>query len=126
MFLLIEFLATLAPHAQNNSMKVHFRLLPLLLAASLNSLFATPPELDPQKDLPRIPAVEPDKAVATIQVKKGFHVELAACEPLINSPIAVAFDENGRMFVVEMVDYSERRDETPHGGRIRMLEDTNG
>jgi putative membrane-bound dehydrogenase-like protein len=40
------------------------------------------------------------------------------------SPVAVSFDENGRMFVVEMRDYSERRDERL--GRIRMLEDTDG
>ena len=36
----------------------------------------------------------------------------------------MSFDENGRLFVVEMIDYSERRDENL--GRIRMLEDTDG
>ncbi|MFA6547053.1 MAG: PVC-type heme-binding CxxCH protein, partial [Limisphaerales bacterium] len=36
------------------------------------------------------------------------------------------FDENNRMFVVEMIDYSEMRDARPHTGRIRMLEDTDG
>jgi putative membrane-bound dehydrogenase-like protein len=77
-------------------------------------------------DLPRFPAVEPKDAIKTFQVKKGFHLELAASEPNIASPIAACFDENGRMFVVEMIDYSERRDETPHLGRIRMLEDTDG
>jgi putative membrane-bound dehydrogenase-like protein len=51
-------------------------------------------------------------------------LEIAACEPNIASPVAMAFDENGRLFVVEMIDYSERREETPHLGRIRMLEDT--
>ena len=30
------------------------------------------------------------------------------------------------MFVVEMIDYSERRDQIPHMGCIRMLEDTDG
>ena len=74
------------------------------------------------KDLPRVPATEPDKAVATIQVRDGFRVELVASEPLIESPVAMAFDENGRLFVVEMRDYSERRDERL--GRIKLLEDT--
>ncbi|EEF62809.1 membrane-bound dehydrogenase domain protein [Pedosphaera parvula Ellin514] len=78
------------------------------------------------KDLPRMPAVEPKDALKTFQVKPGFHVELAASEPLVVSPVAMSFDEKGRLFVVEMIDYSERRDETPHLGRIRMLEDTNG
>ncbi|HVY68388.1 MAG TPA: PVC-type heme-binding CxxCH protein [Verrucomicrobiae bacterium] len=75
-------------------------------------------------DLPRIPATEPARALATIKVRPGFHIELAAAEPDVASPVALAFDENGRLFVVEMRDYSERRDE--HLGRVRMLEDTDG
>jgi len=82
--------------------------------------------VDPAKDLPRYPAVEPKDAIATWQVKKGFKLELAANEPQVRSPIAVCFDENGRMFVCEMIDYSEMRDVTPHLGRISMLEDKDG
>jgi putative membrane-bound dehydrogenase-like protein len=78
------------------------------------------------KDLPRMPLVPPQDAVKTIVVKKGFQVVLAASEPNVYSPVAMAFDERGRLFVVEMIDYSERRDVTPHLGRIRMLEDTKG
>ncbi|MBI5802390.1 MAG: c-type cytochrome [Verrucomicrobia bacterium] len=85
----------------------------------------SPPELT-AKDMPRFPAVEPTNAAATFQVKKGFRLELVASEPLVNSPVTMAFDEHGRLFVVEMIDYSERRDETPHAGRIRLLEDTDG
>ncbi len=98
----------------------------VLLAGSLfltNHLAANPPELDPSKDLPRFPAVEPKDAISTMQIKKGFHLEIAASEPQIQSPVAMCFDENGRLFVCEMIDYSERRDE--HLGRIVMLEDTN-
>lgn len=82
--------------------------------------------VDPAKDLPRYPAVEPKDAIGTWQVKKGFKLELAAHEPQVRSPIAVCFDENGRMFVCEMIDYSEMRDVTPHLGRISMLEDKDG
>src|ERR1051326_8032641 len=77
-------------------------------------------------DLPRFPAIEPKDALKTFQIKKGFHLEIAACEPNIASPVALSFDENGRLFVVEMIDYSERREEVPHLGRIRLLEDTHG
>jgi putative membrane-bound dehydrogenase-like protein len=77
-------------------------------------------------DLPRFPANEPKDALKTFRIKKGFHLEIAACEPNIASPVAMFFDENGRLFVVEMIDYSERREETPHLGRIRMLEDPDG
>jgi putative membrane-bound dehydrogenase-like protein len=82
--------------------------------------------IDPTKDLPRYPAVKPKDAIATWQVKKGFKLQLTANEPQVRSPIAVSFDENGRMFVCEMIDYSEMRDVTPHLGRISMLEDKDG
>ncbi len=83
-------------------------------------------ELDPAKDLPRYPAVEPHDAIATWKVKPGFRMKLAAHEPQLRSPIAISFDERGRMFVVEMIDYSELRDVTPHLGRVSMLEDKDG
>lgn len=82
--------------------------------------------VDPAKDLPRYPAVEPKDAIATWQVKKGYKLELAAHEPQVRSPIAVSFDERARMFACEMIDYSEMRDVTPHLGRISMLEDKDG
>jgi len=87
------------------------------------SALAAEPEVDP-KDLPRIPPVEPDKALATFRIKPGFRLELVAAEPLVVDPIAMAFDENGRLFVVEIRDYPEQRDAKL--GRIRLLEDTDG
>lgn len=92
---------------------------------SIRNARADEPQLT-AKDLPRVPLVPPKDAVGTIRVKKDFHVELIASEPNVASPVAMAFDERGRLFVVEMIDYSERRNENPHLGRIRLLEDTNG
>src|SRR5580765_3842519 len=95
---------------------------PLLLSALFLvadiSRSAEPP-LDP-KDLPRVPAVEATNTLKTFQVKKGFRLELVASEPLVVDPVAMSFDENGRLFVVEMRDYSELRNVNPHLGRIRM------
>ncbi len=85
-----------------------------------------PVVVDPGKDLPRYPAVEPKDAISTWQVKKGFKLQLAAHEPQVRDPIAICFDENGRMFVCEMNDYSEMREVTPHMGRISMLQDKDG
>ena len=82
--------------------------------------------VDPAKDLPRYPYVQAKDAIATFQVKKGFALEFAAHEPEVRSPIALSFDERGRMFVCEMIDYSEMRDANPHLGRISVLEDLNG
>jgi putative membrane-bound dehydrogenase-like protein len=96
-----------------------------LLAITLvcDSSWSAEPEVD-AKDLPRLKPTPIADALKTFTVKKGFHLELVAGEPLVVSPVALSFDENGRMYVVEMIDYSERRDERL--GRIRLLEDTNG
>jgi putative membrane-bound dehydrogenase-like protein len=84
------------------------------------------PLVDASKELPRYPAVEPAAALSTWKVKPGFKLQLAAQEPQVRDPIALCFDERGRMFVCEMIDYSERRDETPHLGRVSVLEDKDG
>ncbi|MCD6050124.1 MAG: putative beta-propeller-type glycoside hydrolase [Verrucomicrobia bacterium] len=92
------------------------------LALAFN-LSAAEPELTAQ-DLPRLKPTEPADVMKTFTVRPGFRLELVAHEPLLVSPVAISFDENGRMFVVEMIDYSERRDEKL--SRIKLLEDTNG
>ena len=74
------------------------------------------------ESLPRIPPTSPQEALAKFKVRDGFELQLVAAEPDVLDPIAMAFDEFGRLFVVEMRDYSERRDERL--GRIRLLEDT--
>src|SRR5882672_7740926 len=95
----------------------------LLAVAFARCLLAAEPQVD-SAQLPRVPATPPERAVSTFKVKPGFRVELVAAEPLVVSPVAMSFDEDGRLFVVEMRDYSERRPERL--GRIRLLEDTDG
>ena len=67
-------------------------------------------------------------ALSSFQVKPGFRVELVAAEPLLRDPVALAFDENGRMFVVEYPEYNQQfaKDKQPVTGSVRMLEDTDG
>src|SRR5262245_27738446 len=57
----------------------------------------------------------------------ALRIELVACEPQIESPVAMAFDENGKIWVVEMRDYPNgpKKGEPP-AGRIRVLEDKDG
>jgi putative membrane-bound dehydrogenase-like protein len=75
-------------------------------------------------DVRRVPATAADAAVATCTVREGFRLELMIAEPLVVDPVAMAFDEDGRLYVVEMGDYSERRDEKL--GKVKLLEDTDG
>ena len=58
-------------------------------------------------------------------IKPGCRIELAASETLVNTPVAMAFDENRRLFVVEWPGMAapELRNRP---GRIRLLEDTDG
>ncbi|MCP5540558.1 MAG: c-type cytochrome [Akkermansiaceae bacterium] len=98
----------------------------LLALAAMPLLAQTTPTTEPEADpaeLPRIPATEPDRALATFEVRPGFRLELAAHEPLVMDPIAVDFDEKGGLFVVEMRGYSEHREEAL--GRIKRLTDEN-
>lgn len=97
----------------------------LLTAFSLVASWSPAADLQvTDAEMPRVPATAPDKAPGTMQMREGFRLELAASEPMIASPVAIAFDEHGRMFVVQMVDYSERRDERL--GSIKLLEDKDG
>jgi putative membrane-bound dehydrogenase-like protein len=78
------------------------------------------------KQLPRVPANEPQAALAAFTMQPGFHVELVAAEPLVRDPVAVDFDENGRMYVVELPPYNlYALENSKERGSIRLLEDTN-
>jgi putative membrane-bound dehydrogenase-like protein len=69
----------------------------------------------------------PEQARTVFKVAPGLKVELVACEPQIESPVAMAFDEDGRLFVVEMLDYPNGPAKgQPPEGRIKVLEDRDG
>jgi len=100
----------------------------LRLGALLLLLFSWPAAwaAEPKKQFgppPRVSAAEGSNALASFQIKRGFRIELAAAEPMVAAPAALAFDERGRLFVAEMRDYPDRREQSPHLGQIRMLED---
>jgi putative membrane-bound dehydrogenase-like protein len=70
----------------------------------------------------------PREELATFRVPKGFHVELVACEPDVVDPVAMAFDEDGRLYVAEMRGYPNAGVATGFvtSGRIKRLEDRDG
>lgn len=70
----------------------------------------------------------PEQSAKLIQVPPGFDLELFAAEPDIVNPIAMAWDERGRLWVIETVDYPNTvRDEEGVGDdRIKICEDTDG
>lgn len=75
------------------------------------------------------PALSPQESLGTFRVAPGFRVELVASEPLVEAPVAMAFDPQGRLWVCEMRDYMPDVDgKTPDvpKGRVVILEDTDG
>ena len=47
----------------------------------------------------------PEEAVKRMKVPDGFQVKLAACEPDIVQPLSVSFDDRGRMWVIQYIQY---------------------
>jgi putative membrane-bound dehydrogenase-like protein len=89
----------------------------------------------------------PEEARARMVVPPGFHVELFASEPMVRQPLTLTFDERGRAWVIEYLQYPvpaglkpvtvdqylrteyDRIPEPPPRGprgadRIKILEDT--
>jgi uncharacterized protein len=69
----------------------------------------------------------PEDSMKFIQVPAEFKLELFAHEPAIVKPITFSFDERGRLWVIEAIDYPNRvLNGAPGDDRIKILEDTNG
>ena len=96
-------------------------LLAVATAATLNGQ-----EFIPRKQTaPPGPPKSPVEAIAAMQVPEGFHVDLVASEPSIMNPVAMAFDDRGRIYVTESFEYP-RREPGPGRDRIKILEDRDG
>jgi putative membrane-bound dehydrogenase-like protein len=85
---------------------------------------------------PSYPAIPPADVAKTFRVKNGFTLDLVAAEPLVSSPVAICYDEDGAAYVAEMRDYpytdkathAAWKDNTTDAplGRIRKLIDRDG
>ena len=73
--------------------------------------------------------LEPEIDMSNFILQDSFQIELIASEPLIEAPVAMTFDNQGRVWVMEMPDYMPNihgSDEDVPRGRIVILEDNNG
>jgi len=94
------------------------------LAAFYLGAFAAEPVPHGQSKPPG-PALSPQEAIAKMTVPEGFQVELVAAEPDIVNPVAMTFDEQGRIWITESFEYP--RLEAGEGrDRIKVLTDTDG
>lgn len=101
-------------------MKQHLRLLLVCLAIYIACPSrALPNELDSP--------LSPAESIEHFRLAPGLEIEPAASEPQVVDPVAIRFDERGRMWVVEMRDYPHGpADGEPPTSRIVILEDRDG
>jgi putative membrane-bound dehydrogenase-like protein len=80
--------------------------------------------LDSKPGTPPAGPLSPKEELATFRVAKGFKVELVASEPDVIDPVAMAFDEDGRLYVAEMHGYPNKGVATGEitSGKIKMLQ----
>ncbi len=71
----------------------------------------------------------PQETVRSIKVPAGYHLEVVASEPVLDTPVTIAWDGNGRMYVAEMRSYMRDVDDTKWNepiSQVLRLEDTKG
>ena len=79
-------------------------------------------------DLPQLKPRNQEEAQQAVQPRPGFRVELVASEPLVRDPIAMAFDENCNLFVVEFPEYNHGHAgwKITRTGTVKRLVDQDG
>ena len=71
--------------------------------------------------------LSPEQSLKTMHLPEGYHLELVASEPVIQEPVAIVWDGNGKMYVAEMRSYMQDIEGTGQHlpiCRITLLEDT--
>ena len=71
------------------------------------------------------PPLAPEESQKKINVPPGFEVRLFASEPEVVNPVAMTWDERGRLWVLELYEYPKGAKKGEKGrDRIKILEDT--
>ena len=73
--------------------------------------------------------LSPEESIKAMHLPKGYKVELVASEPMIQEPVAIVWDGQGRMYVAEMLTYMQDINATNENApisKIMRLEDTDG
>jgi mono/diheme cytochrome c family protein/glucose/arabinose dehydrogenase len=85
--------------------------------------------LVPKQLIPPAPVLTPEQALKSFKLPPGFRIEVVAAEPLVEDPIALAFDSDGRIWAIEYRGYMPNVDGTGEHEPlcdVVVLEDTNG
>jgi putative membrane-bound dehydrogenase-like protein len=89
----------------------------------------TPAANQDSKPSTKAPPLSPAESIKTMQIKPGYRVVPVLAEPHIHEPAAIAWDGNGRLYVVEMRTYMQEIDgqnQLKPTSRVSRHEDTDG
>src|SRR5262245_17049920 len=94
----------------------------LLLAARAPAQEELGPEL-----VARTPPLTAEEERSKLRLPPGFEIQLVAAEPDIRKPMNLAFDDRGRLWATESVEYpfGAREGDTPRD-KIKVFEDLDG
>ena len=101
----------------------------LLICAVGLSFFFSCQNPGPTPETPDSPPRSPEDELKTFQIEPGFEVQLVASEPMVEAPVHIQFDQDGRLWVLEMRGYMndiEGSEEKLPVGSVAVLEDTDG
>jgi mono/diheme cytochrome c family protein/glucose/arabinose dehydrogenase len=112
-----------------------FRIVTLLIAGAVATGYGQSSPLNRQwpAEVQKVPAdspaLSPEEALKTFYMPPGYQLELVASEPLVQDPIVMDWDTQGRLWVVEMPgfvpDLQAPEPFTEPVGKVVVLEDTN-
>src|SRR4051794_40198595 len=86
-------------------------------------------QIIPAELVPPSPVLSPEDELRSFHLAPGIRVELVASEPMVERPVALQFDPDGRLWVVEMRAFMpnlEGAGEDNPIGRVSVLTDTKG
>ncbi|MEM7374053.1 MAG: PVC-type heme-binding CxxCH protein [Bacteroidota bacterium] len=112
---------------QNQLAKIGGVLMLLILCTACQTERKNLPNLTYTGEEPRVQdPLSPEESQQHIQLPDGFEAFLYAAEPDIINPIAFAWDERARLWVIQSQDYPHGLDNDVGGDRITICEDTDG
>ena len=98
-----------------------------LLAIAIVSTCFAPCVLSGQEVSSKAPPLSPEDSLATMEIQSGYQMVPVLTEPQIHEPSAIAWDGNGRLYVVEMRTYMQEidgKDQLARTSRVSRHEDT--
>lgn len=97
-----------------------------LVVAVCSAAAAIPCGVSVTSAAPQAAGLAPEDAARAMSAPPGFSVKLLAAEPEVRQPIAMCFDDRGRLWVVECYAYPHKVPAAEARDRILILEDTDG